>query len=99
MIQRFADWLVYQLLGLDAASGLGSALDFFVYDKLKKTFVDAIRMRIGDYVDPVTGETTKYPGTQYGAHFHTCIIEFHPWGTIQWAGLMTQPPTTIMLMR
>lgn len=74
-------------------------VDFFVYDKLKKTFVDAIRMHIGDYVDPVTGETTKYPGTQYGAHFHTCIIEFHPWGTIQWAGLMTQPPTTIMLMR
>lgn len=74
-------------------------VDFFVYDKLKKTFVDAIRMHIGDYVDPVTGETTKYPGTQYGARFHTCIIEFHPWGTIQWAGLMTQPPTTIMLLR
>lgn len=35
MIQRFADWLVYQLLGLDAASGLGSALDFFVYDSIK----------------------------------------------------------------
>ena len=74
-------------------------VDFFVYDKLKKTFVDAIRMRIGDYVDPVTGETTTYPGTGYGSHNHTCIIEFHPWGTIQWAGLMTQPPTTIMLMR
>ncbi len=83
-------------------------VDFFVYDKLKKTFVDAIRMRIGDYIDPETGktiidpetgETIKYKGTQYGARFHTCIIEFHPWGTIQWAGLMTQPPTTIMLMR
>lgn len=35
MIQRFADWLVYRLLGLDAASGLGSALDFFVYDSIK----------------------------------------------------------------
>lgn len=74
-------------------------VDFFVYDKLKKTFVDAIRMRIGDYIDPVTGETTKYEGTQYGSRFHTCIIEFHPWGTIQWAGLMTHPPTTIMMLR
>ena len=74
-------------------------VDFFVYDKLKKTFLNAVRMRIGDYVDPVTGETTTYPGTKYGAHYHTCIIEFHPWGTIQWAGLMTHPPTTIMLLR
>lgn len=74
-------------------------VDFFVYDKNKKTFLDAIRMRIGDYVDPMTGEITKYIGTQYGARFHTCIIEFHPWGTIQYAGLMTQPPTTIMILR
>lgn len=35
MIQRFADWLVYGLLGLDPSSHLGGALDFFVYDSLK----------------------------------------------------------------
>ena len=35
MIQRFADWLIYSVFGLDAASRLGSALDFFVYDSLK----------------------------------------------------------------
>ncbi len=35
MIQSFADWLVYGLLGLDSASRLGGALDFFVYDTLK----------------------------------------------------------------
>jgi hypothetical protein len=35
MIQQFADWLVYGVLGLDAASGLGSALDFFIYDSIK----------------------------------------------------------------
>jgi hypothetical protein len=74
-------------------------VDFFVYDKYKKTFLNAIRMRIGDYVDPVTGEITKYVGTQYGSPHHTTIIEFHPWGTIQWAGLMTHPPTTVMLLR
>ena len=86
--------VVYENIGYQRQT-----VDFFVYDKLKKTFVDAIRMRIGDYVDPVTGETTKYIGTQYGSRFHTCIIEFHPWGTIQYAGLMTQPPTTIMILR
>ena len=35
MIQTFADWLVYGLIGLSADSRLGSALDFFVYDTLK----------------------------------------------------------------
>lgn len=35
MIQQFADWLIYGLFGLDAASRLGAALNFFVYDSLK----------------------------------------------------------------
>lgn len=35
MIQCLADWLVYSLLGLDAASRLGGAAHFFVYDTLK----------------------------------------------------------------
>ena len=35
MIQRFADWLIYDLCGLDSASRLGTALDFFVYDSIK----------------------------------------------------------------
>ncbi|MGM9706093.1 MAG: permease [Prevotella sp.] len=35
MIQRFADWLVYRLMGIDSSSGWGVALDFFVYDSLK----------------------------------------------------------------
>lgn len=35
MIQRFADWLVYGVFGLDPASCFGEALDFFVYDSLK----------------------------------------------------------------
>ena len=49
--------------------------------------VDAIRMRIGDYVDPVTGEPTPYIGYNYGAHDrHVIVCEFHPWGTIPGAG-------------
>lgn len=35
MIQNFADWLIYGLIGLDSASRLGSALSFFVYDSIK----------------------------------------------------------------
>lgn len=35
MIQQFADWLIYSLIGLDSASRFGSALNFFVYDSIK----------------------------------------------------------------
>ncbi len=35
MIQRFADWLVYGLMGLDAGTRLGEAVNFFFYDTLK----------------------------------------------------------------
>ena len=35
MIQLFADWLVYGILGLDAGTSLGVAVNFFVYDTVK----------------------------------------------------------------
>ena len=35
MIQQFADWLVYGIFGLDAATPLGIAVNFFVYDTIK----------------------------------------------------------------
>ena len=35
MIQTFADWLIYDLIGIDATTHLGEALNFFVYDTLK----------------------------------------------------------------
>lgn len=35
MIQQFADWLIYTVLGLDATTRLSEVLDFFVYDSLK----------------------------------------------------------------
>lgn len=35
MIQRFADWLVYMVLGLDASTALGEAVNFFFYDSVK----------------------------------------------------------------
>lgn len=35
MIQRFADWLVYDLFGMSAQTHLGQAVDFFFYDSIK----------------------------------------------------------------
>ncbi len=35
MIQRFADWLIYDVIGINATTHLGEALNFFVYDTLK----------------------------------------------------------------
>ena len=35
MIQRFADWLVYDIFGLDASTALGEAINFFFYDTIK----------------------------------------------------------------
>ena len=42
------------------------SVDFFVTDKYKKTFVEAIRMRIGDGFDPETGNIVPYRGLHYG---------------------------------
>lgn len=35
MLQQFADWLTYSLLGLETQSRVGSAIDFFFYDTTK----------------------------------------------------------------
>jgi uncharacterized membrane protein YraQ (UPF0718 family) len=35
MLQTFADWLVYKVMGLDAGSALGSSINFFIYDTIK----------------------------------------------------------------
>lgn len=35
MIQRFADWLVYGIFGLDSTTSLGIAVNFFFYDSIK----------------------------------------------------------------
>lgn len=35
MIQNFADWLVFSIIGLDNEIAFGSAVNFFVYDSIK----------------------------------------------------------------
>lgn len=39
MIQLFADWLVYDVLGLSPESHLGNAVNFFFYDSIKITIL------------------------------------------------------------
>lgn len=35
MIQSFSDWLVYEIFGLDSATKIGQAVNFFFYDSIK----------------------------------------------------------------
>ena len=37
MIQRFADWLVYNIFSLEASTSLGKTVNFFFYDTLLST--------------------------------------------------------------
>ena len=68
---------------------------FFGEGENEHVFVDAIRMRIGDYVDPDTGETTAYIGYNYGRPYHTIVCEVHPHGTIVGAGMTGTPVAMI----
>lgn len=38
MIQRFADWLVYDIFGLSADTSLGIAVNFFFYDLCQDSY-------------------------------------------------------------
>lgn len=73
MIQIFADWLIYDVLRLDASSRLGVALNFFVYDSIKILIllfaISAIMGMINAYF-PVSRlknylQTHKLYGLQY----------------------------------
>lgn len=73
MIQKFANWLVYDIAGLDSASKLGSSVNFFVYDSIKilvLLFLISIFMGILNAYFPVPKlrkflTTRKLYGTQY----------------------------------
>lgn len=73
MIQKFANWLVYDIAGLDSASKLGSSVNFFVYDSIKilvLLFLISIFMGILNAYFPVQKlrkflTTRKLYGIQY----------------------------------
>lgn len=73
MLQKFADWLVFGVFGLDKASKLSDALNFFIYDSIKILvllfFISAIMGIINAYL-PVSKlknylQTHKLFGLQY----------------------------------
>lgn len=73
MLQRFADWLVFGVFGLDNASKWGDALNFFIYDSIKiliLLFVISAIMGIINAYLPVSKlknylQTHKLYGLQY----------------------------------
>jgi len=73
MIQHFADWLVNSLIGLDPASRLGAAVNFFVYDTIKILlllfFISAIMGVVNTYfpIDRLRNflNSKRLYGTQY----------------------------------
>lgn len=73
MIERFADWFVYDLLGMNPDTHLGSAVHFFFYDSIKiilLLFIISILMGIVNTYLPVDKlrhylSTRKLYGFQY----------------------------------
>ena len=73
MIQQFADWLVYSVMGLDSASPLGTAVNFFFYDTIKiliLLFFISVLMEIINAYFPIERlrnylQTHKMYGLQY----------------------------------
>ncbi len=73
MIQQFADWLVYDIFTLDAATRFGSAVNFFFYDSIKIIillfFISAIMGVVNAYfpIDRLRNflTTRKLYGFQY----------------------------------
>jgi hypothetical protein len=73
MLQRFADWLVFGVFGLDPDSKIGDALDFFIYDSIKiliLLFVISSIMGVINAYFPVSRlkrylQTHKLYGLQY----------------------------------
>ena len=73
MIQKFADWLVFQIMGINPESALGSSLNFFFYDSIKILlllfFISAIMGIINAYF-PINKlrnylQTRKLYGLEY----------------------------------
>lgn len=73
MIQQFADWFVYGIMGLDSASPLGTAINFFFYDTIKiliLLFFISVMMGIINAYFPIERlrnylQTHKMYGLQY----------------------------------
>lgn len=73
MIQKFADWLVYGVFGMDAASHWGTAVNFFFYDTVKiliLLFLISVAMGVVNAYFPI-GRLRRYLTTRklYGMQY------------------------------
>lgn len=73
MIQKFADWLVYGVFGIDAASHWGTAVNFFFYDTVKiliLLFLISVVMGVVNAYFPI-GRLRRYLTTRklYGMQY------------------------------
>ena len=92
MIQRFVDWLVYDVWGMDASTSLAGAVHFFFYDTIKillLLFLISIIMGIVNAYFPVERlrnylASRKLYGFQYffcgfvRSHYPVLFLFVHP---------------------
>ena len=50
MFEKFADWIVYRVLGLSPSTRFGEALHFFIYDVVKILFLLCIMISLISYI-------------------------------------------------
>lgn len=78
MIQQFADWLIYDLCGIDATTQIGEAFNFFVYDTLKiiiLLFAISIVMGIVNAYFPTEGcATSSHQGSSMACSI--CLLHY-----------------------
>lgn len=78
MIQYFADWLVYSVIGLNPATHWGAALNFFIYDTIKITlllfFITLVMGYINSYfpVEKVKAYLSKKK--LYGLEYFLAVV-------------------------
>ena len=91
MIQKFADWLVYGIFGLEAKSHLGEAVNFFFYDTVKiilLLFLISVVMGVVNAYLPI-GRLRHYLTTRrlYGLEYVFAAL----FGAITLSFLITSP--------
>lgn len=78
MFSKFADWLVYEILGLSESTNFGLALHFFVYDVLKILFllftIISVISFIRSYIDNEKFKSCIERQPKFIAHFSAALF-------------------------
>ncbi|NLU04374.1 MAG: permease, partial [Methanothermobacter sp.] len=78
MLQEFADYVTYNLMGLEPTSHLGSAVNFFIYDTIKifillATLIFVISF-IRTYIPPTKVKETLEKKHKYIGNFIAALV-------------------------